>query len=137
MRYLNGFWLEEYVWLVAQDSSLDDVQVGVKVEWQFPQPSTAPHNEFDMLAVYRNRLLVVECKTSFSSNIKQDIITKLDSLGRNAGGLFGHTLLCSAQSLDDAVKNRALAQKVAVIDGNKLPSLRQTIMAWKGSRLDK
>jgi hypothetical protein len=132
MRYLNGFWLEEYVWLVAEDSSLDDVQSGVKVEWQFQKHSTATQNEFDMLAVYHNRLLVVECKTSIAKQAsKQDIITKLDSLGRNTGGLFGHTLLCSAQPLAKNIKNRALAQKVEVIDGKQLLNLGARIAAWK------
>lgn len=134
MHYLNGFWLEEYVWLVAQKSSLDDVQSGVKVEWQESQPKSGAdniHNEFDLLAVYHNRLLVVECKTSFGKNVTQDIITKLDSLGRKTGGLFGHTLLCSAQPLAENIKSRALAQKVEVIDGKQLPNLGARITAWK------
>jgi len=140
-EYLNGFWLEEYVWLVAQESSLDDVESGVKVEWQFQKSDTATKNEFDMLATYRNRLLVVECKTSNFNDKndtdvqdeKKNMITKLDSLGNNAGGTFGHTLLCSAYPLNEAIKSRALKQRVEVIYGQQLPKLHETILAWKNS----
>ncbi|MCK5717500.1 MAG: DUF1887 family protein [Thiomargarita sp.] len=128
MRYLNGFWLEEYTWLIAQEISLDDVESGVKVDWLSQKPNQSLKNEFDMLAVYHNRLLVIECKTALTS--KQDIITKLDSLGRKVGGLFGHTLLCSAYSLDDAIKTRAMLQKVDIIDGKQLSQLREKMTAW-------
>ncbi len=59
-RFLNGGWLEEYVYHRLRDEGLDDVALGVEGTWD---GTDGARNELDVVAVHANRLLVVECKT--------------------------------------------------------------------------
>lgn len=131
-RYLGGFWLEEYAWHVVQDERPDDVRVGVEVTWEGGGEASA-RNEFDLLAVHNNRMLVVECKTQRFGNDEQsdqDILNKLESLGRNAGGLFGITLLLSARELSDRARARAGSYGIQVIESGQLKDLRKFVQSW-------
>lgn len=133
-RYCGGHWLEEYVWHLAGDERPDDVRAGVVGTWEGDrhQPS---RNEFDLLAVHANRMLVIECKTvRFGRDLDSDtdLLYKLDSLGRNAGGLFGKVMLVSARSLSQTARERARTNHVSVIEAAGLKHLRQSIRDWMG-----
>lgn len=140
-RYLNGFWLEEYVWHIASDCGFDDVRCGVEGTWQANvAKKDAPRNEFDLLVVHNNRMLVVECKTLRMNNpesgSEQAIINKLESLGRNAGGTFGTSLLVSARRASDTIRNRCKNFSIPLREGKELKHLRQDLMHWKeGERM--
>lgn len=133
-RYCGGHWLEEYVWHVVHDEGPDDVRAGVVGTWEGDrrQPS---RNEFDLLAVHANRMLVIECKTArFGRDLDSDasLLYKLDSLGRNAGGLFGKIMLVSARSLSQSARERAHTNHIGVIEAAGLKHLRQSVREWMG-----
>jgi hypothetical protein len=130
-RYLRGLWLEEYAWHVVSAAQPDDVHVNVTGNWE-SNPTRPARNEFDLLAVHRNRMLVVECKTlRFGAETRdQDILFKLESLGRNAGGLFGRTLLLSARPLTNAARDRANSQRIQTIEAAGLGRLSKHIKDW-------
>ncbi len=130
--YLGGLWLEEYAWHIVRDERPDDVKVNVEGTWEGSRSKPA-RNEFDLLAVHANRMLVVECKTLRFGNYEErdrDILHKLESLGRNTGGLFGRTLLLSARPLSEAARARAKSQRIEVIEADQLKELRTFVQNW-------
>lgn len=133
-RYLGGVWLEEYAWHVVRDERAYEVRTGVECTWD-GSGSRAARNEFDLLAVHDNRMLVVECKTSRFGNqpaADSGILYKLESLGSNAGGLFGRMLLLSARELTEAERSRAASQRIDVLEGTELAGLRDYVRRWMG-----
>jgi len=135
-RYLGGIWLEEYTWHIVCDAKPYDSRCSVEGTWEGGDKSRKPKNEFDLLATYRNRLLVIECKTlkfGRDEGKDQDILYKLDALGSKAKGLFGSTWLVSARTLTNEVRSRAKSQKIEVIESQDLSNLRQKILAWMNS----
>jgi hypothetical protein len=88
-RFCAGGWLEEYVWHVVIDAHPHDARMSVTGRLE---TARAARNEFDLLAVHGNQMLVVECKTLKHGRDHigdSDLLYKLDSLGRDARGLFG------------------------------------------------
>jgi len=136
--YLGGLWLEEYAWHTAVDNSDGDVRCSVKGTWRGTAKRNAPRNEFDLLVVARNRMLVVECKTLRLDRDReqekgQAIVNKLESLGRNAGGLFGQTLLLSARPVEDHIRNRCRSLNIPLRDGAGISRLGADIRGWLAS----
>ncbi|MFQ5660356.1 MAG: Card1-like endonuclease domain-containing protein [Gammaproteobacteria bacterium] len=138
-RYLGGFWLEEYAWHIAKECPLQDVRCGVEITWEGGAKNTVQRNEFDLLAVHDNRLLVIECKTlrlgGGQSGKAQDMVYKLDSLGRNAGGTFGASLLLSVRATTAHVRERCKNQGIALCEGVHLKRLRQNLLDWKAGKI--
>jgi hypothetical protein len=131
-RFLGGLWLEEYAWHIVKDENPYRVSCNVTGTWEGGRHQ-ASRNEFDLLALHQNRLLVIECKTrrfGQSEENDADILYKLESLGRNAGGLFGRTLLLSARPLNDNVRSRAASQNINVIEAGELKNLRKYVQNW-------
>lgn len=96
-RFCGGGWLEEYVWHIVRDAKPFDARWSVRGAWE---GGRAAENEFDILAVHGNQLLFIECKTlrhGAEQTKDADILYKLDSLGRNARGLFGASWLVAAR----------------------------------------
>jgi hypothetical protein len=134
--YINGLWLEEYCWHIANDIGFDDIRCGVEITWNQGSRQHAPRNEFDLLIVHQNRMLVIECKTAnmgFAQLEKnQTIVSKLESLGNNAGGTFGQQLLVSARELKEDLRSRCLNQHIDVVEKAGLVSLlKEKLQKWK------
>ncbi len=132
-RYLSGAWLEEYAWHIVSDEQVFDVKTGVECTWD-GSGRQAARNEFDVLTVHNNRLLVMECKTSrfgVQPSADSNILYKLESLGSNAGGLFGKMLLLSARPLSDTERTRANSQRIDVLEGAEIAGLRDYVQRWK------
>lgn len=130
-KYLHGAWLEEYVWLTADQLRCDEVWANV----QFTESGTSKEvrNEMDCLVLHNNRLLMIECKTGVfkEGDIKNaQILFKLDSLERRTAGLFGDAWLVSARSLDDDTLNRARQYKIKVISGGDLKNFKEEVQRW-------
>lgn len=124
VEYLNGFWLEEYAYLLAKETDAYEVKCGVDV-----LKDNAP-NEFDLLVIHHNKLLVVECKTlQFGKNDvkEQDVLNKLDLLSQKIGGLFGQNILLSVQSLSDTAKKRVKSYKINLMEGEQVKNLGSEI----------
>jgi len=133
-RYLGGLWLEEYVWHIARDAGFADVRAGVEITWQGTAKRDAQRNEFDLLIAHRNRLLTIECKTAnFNGRAgaeAQHITSKLDSLGKHAGGAFSSELLISARELTRELHSRCQSLRIKVIQTGQLANLRSTFQNW-------
>lgn len=131
-RYLGGGWLEEYAWHVVHDEHPHDVRANVVGTWESGSRQAPGRNEFDLLAVHHNRMLVVECKTGVMEEAQREanILYKLESLGRNAGGRFGQMWLVSLRSLGEEARSRARAQGIAVFEGEGARGLRDAVRHW-------
>lgn len=129
-RYFGGGWLEEYTFFKLRGSQLRDYVVGASVV----ASDGKTENEFDALAVYRNRLLVIECKTlRFGRDSAKDAdrLYKLDSLAPRAGGLLNTRWLLSARSLDEHSQRRAAELGIVVIEGEAIHALANNLKEWK------
>ncbi len=134
-RFCAGGWLEEYAWHVIHDERPCDVKLGVTGSWEHGRKA---RNEFDVLAVNGNQLLFVECKTlrhGREAASDSDILYKLDSLGRDARGLFGSSWLLAAREPTLDMADRAKAQRIRIIGPGELPRLRDIVREWlQGAR---
>lgn len=137
--YLAGGWLEEYVWQVLSDQGLADVLWSLEVFEDAKGQEVAP-NELDVVAVHRNRLVIIECKTATYTTVRdlRQVIYKLDSVG-NIGGLFGQKWLVMARGIqgtkglpEDLVR-AARASRVAIVTPDMLGAFPKLVRAWKES----
>ncbi len=131
-RFLGGGWLEEYAYLAAKATGLYDVRLGVEGIWE---KTMTARNEFDVLACHCNRMLFIECKTGKWGDQEQDNdnITsyKLESLSENIRGVFGATMLITAQQPTQVLRDRAKRAKVRLIEPQSLPKLSDLIIWWR------
>jgi CRISPR-associated protein Csx16 len=116
-RYLAGGYLEEYVLLCLHSLDLppshyaSNVHIGVTHKRN--KDVTNRLNELDAVAVWRNQLLVVECKAGLQllNGKDQDIMNKLDQLKDNVGGAMGKAWLVSSR---DVSKNPDILQRAKI-----------------------
>lgn len=140
-RYLSGIWLEEYVWLIAQDIGFEEVCSGLKFGSQ--QASNQATNEIDLFIQHQNMALAVECKSATGVNradYSQDMFHKLTGVANRAGGLMCSKLFVSAFALKTKNGNdtpsvyHAREQGIRVIQAegiiNELPKVLEN---WKDS----
>ena len=90
--------------------------------WESQSGSAAPTNEFDLL---------VECKTGRLDAGEQAVATRLESLGRNAGGLFGTSLLVSARELPATMKSRCRSLGIRFLERGAVQELADRISRWR------
>ena len=129
-RFLNGGWLEEYVYHRLRDEGVDDVALGVTGTWD---GTDGARNELDVVAVHANQLLVVECKTERHGRDEagdDHRLYKLDSLGDDVRGLFGHSWMASARPPTKEMGRRAAQHRIQLISPEDLPKLRDWIRSW-------
>ena len=101
-------------------------------------------NELDAVAVHRNHVLVIECKTA---NLTQEsefnrVLQKLDSIGNNTGGSLGQKWLVlgripiSGRDTEEREKSvermdlRAKSMNIKLIKPSDLPALKNIITSW-------
>ena len=130
-RYLGGHWLEEFAWLAARSTGLQDIRGSAIGRWESQSGAAAPTNEFDLLAVHDNRLLLLECKTGRLDAGEQAVAARLESLGRNAGGLFGSSLLVSARELPETMKGRCRSLGIRFLEQGAIGGLADCIAHWR------
>lgn len=131
-KYLGGGYLEEYVFhclhaleLPAQNYA---VGVGIGQATKSVKQANDEMNELDAVAVWKNRLLVIECKAGvqlFQEKSQQDILNKLDQLKDNVGGSMGLAWLVTPRQLDPTIQahadvsQRADAYNIRVLSGQQ------------------
>jgi hypothetical protein len=142
LTYLSGGWLEEYVWITAQACGFDELSAGRDITTR-EEAKKNIRNELDCVITHNNRLLVIECKSGrFGLNDQKDsdILNKLESLGRRAGGVMGSALLVSAQPLNRVNKGRnqtiytaerAKLMGVAVLEEQHVSALQNWLETWR------
>ena len=141
-RYAGGGWLEEWAWLtlagLQADGLIPDGHWGTNLRVDAGHGlQEAASNELDAALVWRNQLLVLECKTGVQISTEggsQSILNRLDSLRRHVGGAMGETWLLTARRLQQgngvAARERARAYRIRLIEPEHLIDLRVEICAW-------
>ncbi len=138
LKYLKGFWFEEYVYMIAKSLKPDEIKLNIKGQW-ITKGQHSPKNEFDVMLSKKNRLFLISCKTAnpdrkeddSEEGIGKEFIYELDSLGDKALGLFGKRMLISARQIKDpAIKERAKIQNVDIIDGKNIATLKENLRQW-------
>jgi len=127
-RFLHGGWLEGFAWHALRDNGAFDARLGVNGTWE---GGVTSKNEFDVLATQQNRLLFIECKTlRHREENDNDLAYKVDSLGRDARGLFGATWLVTAREPSGVLLERARQARIRVFGPRELPDLRDHVRHW-------
>ncbi len=130
-EYLNGGWLEEYVWHTVADAAPEECKAGAEFT-DMAHPREDVRNELDCVAAHRNRLLLIECKTG-KLDQAAGVVYKLDSIAHDMG-LFQQRLLVSARLLDDTTRARAQEKDIAIVEARGLRQLGETVKNWMENR---
>lgn len=124
-KWLQGSWLEEYTWkslgLRFGQEVYQSVD-GLLLDTAFSSNPT--RNEFDVVVLYKNRMILVECKAAKmdKGSKGRDILQQLESLARHYGGVKTLPVLVSVNRLEEYDRNRAEALGILVIEG---PNIRK------------
>lgn len=127
--YFRGGWLEEYVWFKLRGIRPHDWAINLKTE----SIAKTVANEFDAVVAHRNRLLVIECKTSgFGRNEARDVgyIYKLAQLADQVGGAMSQKLLLSARPVHDDIRQRAKEYRVDILAADEVRQFVDYMKSW-------
>nr|WP_272867307.1 DUF1887 family CARF protein [Ferrithrix thermotolerans] len=133
-RYLGGGWLEEYVWLETK-AALERLRVDATVLKNVivtpvgggPDES----NEIDLLVLFQNRMLVMECKASKKPGGNGGInVSKLVDLAKKVGGRLATPWFVTAATDNSLPKERS--RGVEYFESKDLPDLASRFIDWLG-----
>lgn len=126
-RYFRGGWLEEFVDAKIRGFRGVDCRRGLVVK----HTDSGTRNELDLIAVCRNRVLVVECKTGALRDDKgSDAIYKLKRVAEAVGGRLVTPMLLSARRLPDEPRARARNDGIVLLEAEELKHLPKALDAW-------
>jgi putative CRISPR-associated protein (TIGR02620 family) len=136
-EYIRGGWLEEYAALTMEQLGVDQKHwgVGVKITPLVKDAEEKSHddlNELDLAVVWRNRLLVIECKTGkqVQGGESQDILNKLEAIRSYAAGSFGQFWLLSVRFADSIAVKRANEYRIELHEREAIALLPELIADW-------
>lgn len=145
-RYLHGIWLEEYLWLCFADAGISDVLSGANIA-SLLGDKEFKDNELDLIASYRNNLVLVECKTAnYTDERHQTTLNlafdKLSSISNRSGGLLAERWFAAARwpnerdsaeqkELADKFRLQAQEQRVVLIEPRYFGDLTDRLRKWK------
>lgn len=133
-RWLRGRWFECWAWKVAQAARPQQCFAGVQVNWQGTATRQLGANEFDLVLLHANRMLVGECKTGKfgrdTAEHEQDVLNTLESLGRHAAGVLGLRIVLSARRLGEAAHDRAQRYGIVLLDGERVREFGERVEKW-------
>ena len=131
-KFLNGAWLEAYVWDEAS-KILDETGEGAlfdDCQWNQKVVDGNSRNELDVAVTYKAQLLIAECKTGEKESFSSETLYKLDSVANIFGGRFVGRLLITS-ILDKKPSQDFLAQaksrRIVVVTGEALPDIATTL----------
>jgi hypothetical protein len=133
--YCNGGWLEEHVAQVAGGLAFQDLAQGMVVRSLAGGKTAAgSENEIDVALLARNRLHIIECKTSgFMTEAgtakAAEAEYKLDSLSK-LGGLNTRGMLVSYREIRPADRQRARDLGIELVVGRDVVRLEEKLKAW-------
>ncbi len=135
-RWCNGVWFEEFVHMTLYKLHGDKHITSWASSVTVRKGDSA--NELDALFSVRNRLFIIECKTSDmvvtnrsgDPNKVTSILYKADSLHDRLGGIFAQAVLCSVLPLQRYELNRARDMGILVIAGPDLLHLDEKLIRW-------
>jgi hypothetical protein len=147
-QYLGGGWLEEWCWIIGKE--LEQGEPGKRLQgdrWGInlkidpvgqnviPGRNQYSLNELDAVFIHRNRMLLIECKTGMQiskSGESQNILNKLETLGKHVSGRLDTKWLLTARRIDrnsQAIK-RAGRYKIRILVPEELIHLKEEIQKW-------
>jgi len=129
-------WLEEFCELMAISAGLTKTMCGVKVKetrggdiQRMPAYPDDKDYEFDVLGMWKNRMLFIECK---AKTLLTEDLRQCDSGARKAVGLFGQKLFVCTGAVGPVARERAKNLDFRVIGGHEVLTLEKTIKTWMG-----
>jgi Domain of unknown function (DUF1887) len=131
-KFLNGAWLEAYVWNEARQIMDKTGQQPLFDDCQWNQGLEGiTNNELDVALTYKAQLLIAECKTGEKGTFASDTIYKWDSVANSLGGKFVGRLLITSLNPSEAIKEdsfkdflaRADSKGVVVVTRDELPNI--------------
>jgi len=133
--YLSGGWLEEHAFVSACESGAQEAAMSVEVDWD-TREDYGVSNEFDCLAIWNNRMFVIECKTANLAGGKAggqkagQMLYKLESLRSKVAGVFGKGAVVTAKRPEPTALSRARANGLEVFGPEEVSDLASAIGAW-------
>jgi hypothetical protein len=142
-HFLNGQWLEVYVW--GEAMSLENGLAGAKLfsdcQWDRRIPDENNHNDdrnqIDAALIYNAQLLIVECKTG-DEFFKTETIYKLNSIARSLGDRFVTKLLVTSirdftkvpvlDKKTEGVRDKLIDVKTRARNDHIIPVMREDLM---------
>jgi hypothetical protein len=125
-NFLNGFWLEDYLFYKLKELQPDDIILGAHISSGSKntlaelQALNLPYNEIDVIAVKNTRLYLFSCKSGVKS--KEDLF-ELDGLRSIAGGTFGKAYAVVTKSTP-TYSNRAKSMRINMFDIRDINSFK-------------
>lgn len=137
-RFLEGPWLELYVWSEAQKLHFFDYcEWNQKLLFGNRTKEKDPDNELDVTLLYNAQLIVVECKASknsFDSSYLSALASAVHPLGENAVSKIFVTTQPEPSKADknvqekfDKFKEKAQDKRIRVVTREKLANVGQVI----------
>ena len=127
--FANGGWLEDQVFSELQKlrgtlPKLQDVARCVEIEWKASSNRHTVKNELDVIALYDNRLIVIECKTKrFDQGDAKGVVYKLGSMIKHLGGVKSNGAIISFQHIASSHIARAQLMDIFVCEQKNLAGL--------------
>lgn len=117
-RMMNGGWLEILVAEALRGDEYRDIHLGVSFEKSTQRKGSVTKQELDVMAMHKDKLLIVECKAKKWENTTQasEAIYKLKALS-DVGGLNTLPVFVSLRPVQNAAKTRAAEQDIRIITG--------------------
>jgi len=140
--YLAGGYMEEFAFLSAAALGLPPTHfaanVGFDVRNMRAGRKNPELNELDLALVWRNQLLIIECKAGRALSTKsQDTLNKSATLKAGVGGLLGTSWVLSSGWIERDIKSdlleRADRNRIEVLEGpDVLRELPERLAQWAG-----
>ncbi|UTF61601.1 Card1-like endonuclease domain-containing protein [Gilvimarinus sp. DA14] len=127
--FANGGWMEELVFsellkLRGEFPQLQDLARSVQLNWLESRRQRPVRNELDVLALYNNRLIAIECKTSrFEQGNGKKVVYKLGAMLKHLGGPSARGLIVSFHPIKQIHCERAELFDVHVCERSQLGNL--------------
>lgn len=133
--YVNGGWLEEYVYGLLYGLRRDVPQIQDLAHSVRVQRARGVENELDVALLAANRLHVVECKTARmhagpDEGPGKDALFRLETLRDLLGGLASRAMLVSYRPMPPALRTRAADLGIDLVQADGLATLEQRLRRW-------
>lgn len=129
---MTGGWLEILGAEFLKGEDLRDIHLSVEIAKSTQRIKAKSYQEIDVMAMQKQQLLIVECKTVNWKNATSasEAIYKLSALS-DIGGLNTKPIFISMYDLPDAAKTRAAEHGIHIVTGqNAISNLKQKLMSF-------
>jgi len=130
-NFLNGPWLEAYVWDEARKLSLfSDCQWNQRIIDENKLDDKNSKNELDVAMIYKAQLIIAECKTGDKESTKTETLYKIDSVAGSLGGKFVSRILVSSQSIPNGYedfKSKAHDLRIVLVNRKDLSRIGEIL----------